>query len=124
MSPDHDISTASLGLSHGLFSSCTRCVLHLIDDLRCDYGVALVAGEAAPSSCRSRIRRGRLAHVVAVAAGRAVHGCRLLRRVGLPMPEIVSVVDAVVHEEVGIPDERITNSSVRPVHETRILLHF
>ena len=124
MSPDHDVSAASLGLGHGLFRCRARCVLHLIDDLRCDYGVALVAGEAAPGSRRARIRRSWLAHVVAVAPGGAVHGCRLLRRGRQPMPEVVGVVDAVVHEEVGVADEGIANASVRSVHEARILLHF
>ena len=124
MSPDHDVSAASLGLGHGLFRCRARCVLHLIDDLRCDYGVALVAGEAAPGSRRARIRRSWLAHVVAVAPGGAVHGCRLLRRGRQPMPEVVGVVDAVVHEEVGVTYERIANSAIRPVHKTCILLHF
>ena len=40
------------------------------------------------------------------------------------MPEVVGVVDAVVHEEVGVTYERIANSAIRPVHETCILLHF
>ena len=40
------------------------------------------------------------------------------------MPEVVGVVDAVVHKEVGVADEGIANASVRSVHEARILLHF
>ena len=40
------------------------------------------------------------------------------------MPEVVGVVDAVVHKEVGVADEGIANGSVRSVHEARILLHF
>ena len=40
------------------------------------------------------------------------------------MPEVVGVVDAVVHEEVGVADEGIANASVWSVHEARILLHF
>ena len=65
VSPDHNVATASLSLHYHLAGI-------LVDDLRSDDSIALVAREASPGACR------RLAHVVAIAAGGAVHRSRLL----------------------------------------------
>ena len=65
VSPDHDVATASLSLHYHLAGI-------LVDYLRSDDSIALVARETATGACR------RLAHIVAIAAGGAVHRGRLL----------------------------------------------
>jgi len=72
-SPDDNITTAPLGYS--LDGSLLLSLLHLVDDLGCHYRIALVPRERPPAA-----RGDRLAHVVTIARGWAVHCCGLLRR--------------------------------------------